>query len=525
VSGVRAQVAQLFDESRSIYRLTRLWLIVLLITAPTLAICGTLFAVNWPYRYRKIHPMLEDMFGNQVKIGGYHRTYFPQPGFMATNLVLTRKTGNGRAPLGTIETLSVDGKWSDLFMFRNRVRMVEITGLHLLIPAPGGGHQGSNVDEFEGPEAPIEHLRMHNSLLDILRDNGGRYTFAIRNLEIGGLQRGHPWHYSVDMENPLPAGHIAAEGDFGPLDGKNLGATPVSGRFTFNHVKLSDIGILHGTLGSAGHFNGPLGALQADASSDTPDFAVDDGMPTPIRGSIHCIVNGLNGDVTMQRVEVTTGRTIVRASGQVAGSPKLTNLDIYVEKGRAEELLRPFVHHKIPIVGPASLHSHAFIAASGPPFLERLHLESRFVAPAEKPTDRETEKGLSDFSRREKQNADGPKGTPDPPPADADVLSSLEGPASIRKGVIHTSGLVFRVPGATATLHGSFMLHGQSVHLEGALKMDAGISHATTGWKSVLLKPLQPLFHRKDHAGSEIPIAVVGTPGHYRVVQDMSHNK
>ena len=538
VSETGIQVTSPPRRAWSPFRLTRCWLIVLLITAPLLAIGGSIAAVNWPFRYKKIHPLLEDMFGNQVKIARYHRTYFPNPGFVATGLTLTHKSGGSTSPLGTIDTLSVEGRWSDLLSFRDRVRLVEITALHLLVPASGAAArsnglpttdhqqspQQSNVSQFEGPDTAIEDLRIHNSLLDILRVNGGRYTFAINSLDITGLQKGHPWHYTVDMENPKPSGHIAATGNFGPLNQKDVGATPVSGQFTFNHVKLSDIGILHGTLASTGSFNGPLRAMQADAVSDTPDFSVDDGLPTPIRGAIHCIVDGLNGDVIMPQVEVATGHTVVHAHGQVAGSPKLTQLDIDVDNGRAEELLHPFVHNKVPILGPATLHSHAFVAAPGKPFLQRLVLDGRFDAPAVRTVDRQTEKSLSDFSRRQQQNDHNPKALSDPP-ADGDVLSSLRGPAAIRNGIISTSGLIFQLPGATATLRGTFVLHGQSVHLAGTLKMDASISHAATGWKSVFLKPLEPFFHRKDRSGSEIPIAVVGTPGHYSVTQDLAHQK
>ena len=540
-SGV--QVEQRASEIWSPYRLTRFWAVFLLVAAPILAIGGSVAAINWPFRFAKIHPLLEDTFGNQVKIGHYHRTYFPHPGFIATDLTLIRRNADNNLQFGTIETLSVDGKWRDLLMLRDRVRLVEITGLHLQIPAPGKSAnspnqttrqnnaisnqslQRSTVEQFDGPSTAIEKLLIHNSLLDILRKTEGRYSFAIRSLEIDGLQKGHRWHYIVDMENPLPAGHIAAAGDFGPLNTNDPGATPASGGFTFNQVKLSDIGILHGTLASTGHFAGPLRALQADASSDTPDFAVDDGQPIPIRGTIHCIVNGLNGDVIMPAVEVTTGRTVVYAHGQVAGSPKLTTLDIDMKNGRAEEVLRPFIHDRVPVLGPASLRSHIFIAAPGKPFLQRLVLEGHFDAPSEKVNDRDTQKSLTDFSRRQTDKSPPKNQIISAPLPNDEVLSSLRGPANIRNGVISTDGLVFAIPGATATMRGIFTLHGESVHMTGELKMDADISHAATGWKSAFLKPLQPFFRRKTHTGSKIPIAVLGSPGHYKVTEDISHNK
>ena len=39
----------------------------------------------------------------------------------------------------------------------------------------------------------------------------------------------------------------------------------------------------------------------------------------------------------------------------------------------------------------------------------------------------------------------------------------------------------------------------------------AKVSQTTTGWKSVLLKAVDPIFKRKN-VGAEIPIHISGTP-------------
>jgi hypothetical protein len=80
------------------------------------------------------------------------------------------------------------------------------------------------------------------------------------------------------------------------------------------------------------------------------------------------------------------------------------------------------------------------------------------------------------------------------------------------------------MPGAGVDLNGTFNLHDETVHLLGNLRMDADISHAATGFKSLLLKPLIPFF-KKDNAGAVIPMAVTGAPGQYKVSQNMLHHK
>ena len=501
-----------------------------------LFVLGCFTAVHWPYRYREIHPLLIDVFGSQIKITHYRRVYLPHPGFIAAGITITRASPPHHVIFGTVQTLYVQGEWKDLLLLRRRVHLVEMTGVHLVIP-PAGSRTSQeefptgSASGFSGPSTVVEVLRMHNSVLEVQYDDGKSLRFAIRELQLANVQKGQPVRYVVDMENPFPAGHISATGSFGPLNAKDVGATHLSGQFTFNQVKLTDVGELRGTLASSGRFSGPLRTIEASAVSQTPDFAVGGGKPTPVEGSIECIVNGLNGDVLFQAVEVKSGRTTIRAHGEVAGSPKVTNVDLAVDGGRAEELLRPFIQSAVPVVGVTSLRAHAWVGPTGKPFLERLRVSGRFDLPAGEATDRKIESSLSAFSTREQKgnskSSANPPSSPSSNPRSSDptVLSTLAGPVTILDGVMASPALLFRLPGAHVRLHGNFNLNNESVHLVGDLQMESGISHATTGWKSVLLKPLSMLFKRKDHSGSQIPIAVTGTPGHYKVTQDISETK
>jgi hypothetical protein len=495
-----------------------------------LAVGFYFISVNWPYRYREIHPLLEDVFASQVKITRYHRTYFPNPGFVATGIILRRKSAPDLPPLGTVETLFVQGRWSDLLMLRPRVQLVDITGLHIIVPAVGSRAMredfppGSGTD-FGGPDTMIERLEVHKSLLDIMHDDGKRFSFPIRELQLRNLHKGQAMTYAVDMENAKPAGHIEAGGSFGPLDAKDVGATPVSGSFIFSSVKLHDLGDIRGTLSSSGQFKGPLAAMQAEASSFTPDFAVEQGEPTPVAASVRCIVNGVNGDVGLEDIGAKSGDTFVHASGSVAGAPKVANIDFRVDRGRAQDILRIFVHSGVPVTGPVASHGHAYVGPTGggAGFLQRLYVNGVFDAPAGHVSDPETERSLSAFSLRA-QDIDSPKAGSDKGDTGSDALSSLKGPATIRNGIVSTKQLTFEVSGAEADLGGTFNLEEKSVHLVGDLKMKSDISHVTTGFKSVLLKPFA-VFFKKKHAGAVIPIAVTGTPGHYKVTQNLSHEK
>jgi hypothetical protein len=488
-------------------------------------------SANWPYRGRKIKPMLEDMLASQVTFTSYHRIYWPNPGFVATGITMRRKSAPNLPPLGRIETLVVEGRWPDLLLLRRRVQLVDITGFHVVVPAIGSkeNHQdfppGSSKD-FDGPQTMIERLMMHKSLLEIMRVNGQRYSFPLKQLEIRNLHHGEAMTWAVDMENAIPHGHILARGSMGPIKGEKFINTPVSGNFAFTDVNLHDVGEIGGILDSRGVFKGTLQSMYVEASGVTKNFTVTNGKPTPIDGTIQALLNASDGSLQVRSIDLKVRETGVHATGTINEQNTATNLDIGVEHGRAEDLMRPFVHNDVPITGLVSLKTHAYLGPPGNGFMERLRMTGDLRVPSEKLTDEQTEKSLSAFSERArgKQKNTGLEAGPKEVPPGADVLSSLEGPVKLENGVVSTPHITFRVPGAVATLAGTFRFHDEAAHLTGKLKMDTDISHTTTGFKSFLLKPLAPFFKKKN-AGAVIPIAVTGLPGHYQVSQNLAHDK
>jgi hypothetical protein len=80
------------------------------------------------------------------------------------------------------------------------------------------------------------------------------------------------------------------------------------------------------------------------------------------------------------------------------------------------------------------------------------------------------------------------------------------------------------MPGASVDLNGTFNFRDRTVHLLGNLHMQSDISNVTTGFKSLLMKPLIPFF-KKDNSGAVIPIAITGSPHRYKVTQNLLHHK
>jgi hypothetical protein len=520
---------------RSIWHQAPLWAHVVVVgVGALLAVAIVLVGANWPYRHRKIKPMLEDVLASPVTFTGYHRIYFPNPGFVATGITMRRRSAPDLPPLGHVDTMVVEGRWSDLLLLLRRVQLVDMTGLHIVVPALGSkaNHEEfppGSARDFDGPDTKIERLMIHSSELDIMRPNGKPLIFPIKQIEILNLHKGEAMTYAIDMQNAFPGGHILARGAMGPIHGRAFIATPIRGDFDVDEMNLNEAGEISGKLDVSGRFKGTLQSMEVETHGETKDFAVKDGKPTPVDGTMRCTLDAENADMTIHSIVLKVGASTIEAEGTIKGSPKATNLDIRVDHGRVEDVMRPFIHGDVPIAGPVFLKSHAYLGPPGVGFVARLRLNGSFVIPGEKVTDQKVEKELSDFSRRaqgKKKSNEGAKagrGTKDKS-GSTDVLSLLAGQARIENGVVSTPHLTFRIPGAMATMHGTYRLHNDEAHLTGDLKMDTDISHAATGFKAFLLKPLAPFF-RKKNAGAEVPIAVTGMPGHYHVQQNIAHTK
>jgi hypothetical protein len=478
----------------------------------------------WPYRYRMVEPTLEKIFASRIKIDHYHRTYWPHPGFVADGLTLRRNSAEDLPPVGSVKRVRVVGSWMDLLLLRERIDAVYADGLQVVIPPVGSQANkedfppGSSND-FEGPSTVIGRFVVEGAVLDILRTNGGRYSFPIKRLVMTDLQKNVAAGYTVEMETPNASGHVLASGSFGPVIGGKLEQTPVTGKFAYDDVKLDGVSELHGVLTSTGSFRGNLAGIEVQAESRVANFSVGKGRGVALSGSSRGAVDALNGDIQLQSVDLTLGKTVVHVVGQLVGGPKVTDLDVSIAKGRVQDVIQPFMKAYPPMVGPVRMHAHAHIAGAGKGvrFLDRLTMQGAFEIPSERLTSLATEKSLSAFSERAQgTSADDAASVGE----EQDVLSSLVGAVTITKGVAHASQLVFAVPGASVEANGTFDLRNEKVDMLGDLRMQTDLSHVTTGFRSFLLKPLAPFF-RKKSAGAVVPVRITGGPGQYKVGQNV----
>ena len=113
---------------------------------------------------------------------------------------------------------------------------------------------------------------------------------------------------------------------------------------------------------------------------------------------------------------------------------------------------------------------------------------------------------------------------PEPTVEDAAVVgSSMSGTFSQADAVMQIAELNYQMPGAQVTMNGQIELVGSTYEFHGKVRTEATASQMTTGWKSMLLAPMDKLL-KKNGAGVELPIKVTGTRSTYDLRLDFPHD-
>ena len=310
--------------------------------------------------------------------------------------------------------------------------------------------------------------------------------------------------------NPKPVGDIHSTGIFGPLNELSPRDSAVEGNYSFTNADLSTIRGIAGILTSTGHYVGTLGRIEVTGETDTPDFRLSvSGHPVPLHTDFHAIVDGTDGDTYLEPVRAHFLETSFTASGKIVRIKTPhghdINLGVTMSRGSIEDLLRLGVKTDPPVMtGPIRLRTELNISPGEHDVADRLRLAGTFHVPGGHFTNDKVQTRLDNLSLR---------GLGEPKligKEDAEVTTDLEGRFVLEDGVLSFSSLHFQVPGTHAEMTGKYSLDGATFDFHGVLKTDAKLSQMTTGWKSILLKPVDPFFH-KHGAGAEIPFKITGT--------------
>jgi hypothetical protein len=498
----------------------------------TAAVAVVLIAIHlmfffWPFRYRQVHPLLERTFRSKVEVTKYHRTYFPHPGFVAEGVTFYRHGDKQIPPLATISRMTVVGTWTTLLFHPHRLYEIELEGLHVQIPPPGTTARGMDFDQgvidSSQSKMQIQTIVADRTTLDFLRRGRSPLRFEFAALQVHDVQANRPLTFAARVETAEPRGLVLANGSLGPFRTSAYGATPMQGTYSLVEGNLQGIDGLSGNVHASGHFSGIFSKIEVAGNASIPDFHAGKAHAVRLDSAYRLAVNGNSGDVDIEDAQLRTANSLITATGSVTGSPKKVAVTFATRNSRVEDLLTMVSQTPPAVVGLVSFNASAEFGGGPGKFLQRLALKGQASVDQLRFVNGGTQGKMDAFSAREVKPSEGSaKADPNDVPPEVFVAASTH--TQFEAGVARFPDIAVTLPGAQARLQGTFNLLSTQIHLIGTASLQRSLSHATTGWKSVLLKPLAPFFHHKD-VGAVVSIAVTGTAHHPKVGQNVLHDK
>lgn len=414
----------------------------------------------------------------------------------------------------------------NLFREPMHVDTIFVSGLTLNIP-PKNDRQGLQNLRRRGGKISIfvDHFVCTDTRLVIntARPEKPPLEFDISELRLNDIEPGQPLRFVATLRNPKPVGDIQSNGLFGPLNENSPRDSAVEGNYSFTSADLGTIKGIGGILSSTGRYAGTLGRIEVDGETDTPDFRIAvSGHPVPLHTDFRAIVDGTDGDTYLDSVKARILHSSLTAHGKVvrmkSGHGHEIDLDVAIDHAAIDDLLRLGVKTDPPVMTGAVQMKTSFSLPPGTDDItERLKLAGEFHIPDANFTNDKVQQRIDSMSLRGLGETKLLHQA-----AEAKVASDLQGTFTLQQGLLSFSFLHFQVPGMHADMTGQYSLDGSTFDFHGLARMDAKLSQMTSGWKSILLKPVDPFFEKHGN-GAEIPFKITGTRSEPHFGVDFHH--
>ena len=394
------------------------------------------------------------------------------------------------------------------------VATVYVEGLVLNLPPKDKRAQMKNPAPQGGKiRIVVDSLVSDTAQLIINTDKPGKLPriFAIQSLKMTRVGSNQPMHFEADLINPKPVGNIHSSGNFGPWQADSPRDTPIEGTYSFSHADLSTIKGIGGILSSTGKYAGALDHIVVDGATDTPDFSIAIcGKPVSLHTDFHAVVDGTSGDTYLQPLHAKLLDSWLVAVGSIVRTKEpqghQVELEVVMERGKIDDLLKLAVRKDRPFMtGSVELKTKFDLPPGEPDIADRLQLAGTFQMAKAEFTNPEIQDKVDALSMR----SQGKPKLAENHSSD-NVDSEFNGTFRLLDGVLSFSQLQYQIPGAQLNLTGNYNLDGNQFDFRGKVRLNAKLSQMVSGWKSILLKPVDPFF-RKNGAGTEVPVKVTGT--------------
>lgn len=430
----------------------------------------------------------------------------------------------GVQPLLSVPLFSFETALGNLFRDPMRVDTIFVDGLTMNIPAPGERKEIRRLRAGKMSIAVSQFVCSNTKLLiNGTRPDKPPLEFDIGDLRLVDIGPGKPFRFDAQLVNPRPVGNIHSLGLFGPIEERSPRDSAVKGTYSFTHADLSTFRGIQGILSSTGRYGGTLARIEVQGETDTPDFALNaSGHAVSLHTEFHAIVDGTDGDTYLDPVEARILDSSIVARGTITRvkDPPGHNiqLNLFLDRAKIQDLLRLGIRTNPPVMtGTVRMTTTLDLPPSPADLTHRLQMQGKFSLREGYFSNPKLQTRIDSLSLRALGD---PKQLPQA--AEVKVPSELDGAFRLRDGLLSFSSLHFRVPGAHADLIGQYSIDGRIFDFHGTLKAQAQLSQMTTGWKSLLLRPVNPFF-RKHGNGAEIPFRISGTSSEPHFGLDFGH--
>ena len=499
-------------------------LIALMIVIALLLTGGVIANRKWPFTRASIIQALQEQSGGNVQVRTFRQIYWPEPGCVAEGVTFRRADKNEQ-PFVTIQKLTIATNYPGLLI--HYISTVRAEGLHVTVETQpqAAGESGSSSFQVGSLSSGLRigEIVADNAEVEFAPNAGRKQPLIFRTpkLTLRDLAANKPMTFSATVQIPQPPAEVDVVGNFGAWQSGRGGESILTGSYNLKSLDLGTFDGVGGILTSKGKFDGVLQKVEINGTVDTPKFTLStSGHPVHLVAAYSATVNGLNGDVNLDSAQIKYGRTTIDASGSVTGKEgqngKTAVFELSSNKARVQDLLWMFISENTPpMSGPITFRGKATLPPGDRPFLNKLVLQGDFgISDAQYPHP-DTQKNVDVLSARARGQADKVEDTNQKLGGDSydpgRVLSNVKGHVVTTNAVANLSNLMFDIPGASAKLNGTFKLKTQEVDLQGYMHLEAELSQATTGVKSVLLKVMQPFMKKGKRNESVIWIKIGGT--------------
>ena len=415
------------------------------------------------------------------------------------------------------------------FAFHTRVRglihqpthilEVDVDGMELHIPPAAMRRDILGPDKHRQPKISllVSQIRCKDVKLFIDTTKPGKdpMEFDIQKLDLQDVGQSQPFTYQAELINPKPIGEIHAAGHFGPWNADDPRETALDGSYSFSHADLNTIKGISGILSSHGQFGGVLDHITIDGETQTPDFALDvSDHPMLLHTVFHAYVDGTDGDTYLDPVQARLKDSDFTARGKVVvvkGQGHDIQLAVDIPHARMQDMLELGVKTRPPLMNAVlTMKANLHIPPGDTRVAQKIELGGRFQLHNVRFNDAAIQDKVDGLSARA-------QGRPNEVAAystdkQAEVSSMMSAQFSIANRQVNVNDLRYQIPGALVLMNGVYSMDGNLFEFKGHVRTDATASQMVTGWKSWLLKPVDP-FLKKNGAGLELPISISGTQG------------